>query len=72
MSDDMLSDAVILRKTSPTGKIKTKTQQIKGHISTAVPVHRMSIIIIIIVVVSIEFILKASLEIIGHSLGRTI
>lgn len=64
----MLSNAAILKKTAPIkGKKKADTRA-HFHMGSCVPVHRMSIITI----VSIEFILKASLEIIAHSLGRTI
>lgn len=73
MSDDMLSNAVILKKTALIRKKKNnnrKTADKRAHFHTgsSVPVHRMSVITI----VSVEFILKASSEIIGHSLGRTI
>lgn len=66
MCDDMLSNAAIL-KTAPLRK-KMADKRAHFHMGSSVPVHRMSIITI----VRIEFILKASSEIIAHSLGRTI
>lgn len=71
MSVDMLSNAIILKKTLIGKEKKKKTSADKRahfHMGLSVSVHPMSII----TVVSIEFILKASSEIIGHSLGRTI
>lgn len=66
---DMLSYAIILEETTlEKNKNKTADKMAHFHVGLSVPVHRMSII----TVVSIEFILKASSEIIGHSLGRTI
>lgn len=67
MCDDMLSNAAILKKTAPLRK-KMADKRAHFHMGSSVPVHRMSIVTI----VRVEFILKASSEIIAHSLGRTI